>query len=231
MVFVGDPRYASAMTDSTGSDLPEEPSVGDAPSDEREPEEGAPTTVTPKATHAKAADALADVAPAVAATVRGSAETSARVINIEQGGIDVARAERINVTRGGITTVDATTVELRQGGISRVDARDVSVHQGGIALARAERVSTDMGAIALAVTGESKVQRSFVRAMFARDVSVDQGAVWNLAAGRVTFQRQGFAGIVVAGRVDGEVRAILDWRGAIAFGAVAGILIGLLRRR
>ena len=217
VVFAVGPRYASAMTDRTGSESPDEPSLGDGTSDRREPDEAAATTVTPKVPRSNARDA--------------AAETTARVINIEQGGLDVARAERVSVNRGGITTVDATTVELRQGGISRVDARDVSVHQGGIAIARADRVTTDMGAIALAVSGETKLQRSFARAMFARDVTVDQGAVWNLAAGRVTFQRQGFAGIVIAGRVDGEVRAILDWRGAIAMGAVAGILVGLLRRR
>ena len=28
-----------------------------------------------------------------------------------------------------------------------------------------------------------------------------------------------------------EVKALLDWRGALAFGAAAGLVIGLLRRR
>jgi hypothetical protein len=67
--------------------------------------------------------------------------------------------------------------------------------------------------------------------MFARDVTLDQGAVWNLAAGRVTFRRSGFAGIVIARQVDGEVRALLDWRGALAFGAVVGLLVAIVRRR
>ena len=67
--------------------------------------------------------------------------------------------------------------------------------------------------------------------MFARDVTVDQGAVWNLAANRVTFRRTGVAGIVIARHVDGDMRVLLDWRGAIAFGAVVGVVLGILRRR
>jgi N-dimethylarginine dimethylaminohydrolase len=39
-----------------------------------------------------------------------------------------------------------------------------------------------------------------VEEMFAREVTVDQGAVWSLAAGRVTFRRSGFAGVVIARR-------------------------------
>jgi tRNA-dihydrouridine synthase len=62
-------------------------------------------------------------------------------------------------------------------------------------------------------------------------VTVDQGAVWNLAAAKVTFQRTGFAGIVIARKVEGDLKVLLDWRGALAFGAVAGLLVGLLRRR
>jgi len=216
MVFAGDPRYASVMTDRTDSERPDEPPAHRSATGDREPDEAAPTTVT-RATGRPTASAGSEPAP--------------RVINIEQGGVDVARAERVTVNRGGITTVDATTVDLKLGGISRVDARDVSVTQGAVAIARADRVSTQMSAVALAITGESKLDRSFVRSMLARDVTFEQGGVWNLAAARVTFRRPSLAGIVIAARVDGEVRTILDWRGAIAFGAVAGILIGVLRRR
>jgi hypothetical protein len=231
MVFAGDPGYASIMTDRTGNELPDESPPADAGADDARPDETAPTTVTPKSTRSKVGDAPAIERSTAIATPEPVSDATPRVVNIERGGIDVARAERVSVNRGGITTVDATTVDLKMGGISRVEARDVSVMQGGIALARADRVTTQMSAVALAVTGESKIDRSFVRAMFARDVTFEQGGVWNLAAGRVTFKRPSLAGIVIAGRVDGEVRTILDWRGAIAFGAVAGILVGLLRRR
>jgi hypothetical protein len=35
---------------------------------------------------------------------------------------------------------------------------------------------------------------------------------------------------LVARKVAGDVRVLLDWRGALAFGAAAGLVIALLRR-
>jgi hypothetical protein len=37
--------------------------------------------------------------------------------------------------------------------------------------------------------------------------------------------------VVLAGKLDGDVKVLLDWRAALAFGAVAGILAAILRRR
>jgi hypothetical protein len=37
--------------------------------------------------------------------------------------------------------------------------------------------------------------------------------------------------MLIAGRVEGNVRTLLDWRGAIAFGAAFGLVAGLVRRR
>jgi hypothetical protein len=234
-----DARYASDMAEPPSNDSITDRAPTRPPAASADDSEAA--TVTPASSQPRIRAPKPSIAPDSTAAVTGiagapkSPETDPdavrRSVEIQDGGLDVARAEHVSVTRGGITTVDATTVELQQGGITRVDARDVSVRQGGIAIARADRVTTDLGAIGISLSGASKVQRSFVRAMLARDVSVEQGAIWNLAAGRVTFQRQGFAGIVVAGRVDGNVKAVLDWRGALAFGAAFGLLWGILRNR
>jgi hypothetical protein len=172
--------------------------------------------------------------PAVPALTRPAPDEPTeplRDLTIEHGGLDSARAERVSVNHGGITNVEATSVDLRQGGITRVNAKKVEVTQGGVALARADHLSTQMSAVAVAVSGDARLDRSFVRNLFAREVRIEQGGVWNLAAARVTFQRPSLAGIVIAAKVDGEVRPILDWRGAIAVGAVAGLLVGILRRR
>ena len=143
----------------------------------------------------------------------------------------VARPMGVNVTRGGIKHVDATHVDVRQGGISRVEATDVAVSMGGIAIARAERVSAEMSGVGIALAGDARVSQSFVRALFARDVRIDQGAVWNLAAGRVTFERSSIAGVIIAGRVDGNVKPLLDWRGALALAGVVGLVVAIVRRR
>jgi len=152
-------------------------------------------------------------------------------VTITNGGIRTAQATNVSVTQGGITDVEATHVDVRQGGIVRADAKDVAVTMGGIVLARADRVTTEMSGVGLSIAGDASVTQSFVRTMFAREVRVDQGGVWNLAAGKVTFEGRGFAGVVLAGKVDGEVKALLDWRGALAVGGIAVLVLAVLRRR
>ena len=67
--------------------------------------------------------------------------------------------------------------------------------------------------------------------IFARDVAVEQSAIWTVAAGTVTFRRGGLVGVLLARDVRGEVKVLLDWKGALAAGAVIGLLMGILRRR
>ncbi|MFL5675048.1 MAG: hypothetical protein ACJ779_08580 [Chloroflexota bacterium] len=220
------------MTDPTASDDPTESPTAKTP---RSKPTATRTRTAKPGSAGSAQPAVTEPAPDALAT-----ETAHPVVvpppipenvTITNGGLDFAQATNVSVTQGGISRVEATSVDVRQGGIARADARDVTVTMGGIAVARADQVTTEMGGIGLSVAGEARVSQSFVRTMFAKDVQVDQGAVWSLAAGRVTFKRRGFAGVVIAGRVDGDVRTLLDWRGALAVGGVAAVLLAIARRR
>jgi hypothetical protein len=55
--------------------------------------------------------------------------------------------------------------------------------------------------------------------------------VGTMLAGRASFERPSGVLMLVAGRVDGPVKALLDWRSAIAFGAAFGLVWGIVRRR
>ena len=50
-------------------------------------------------------------------------------------------------------------------------------------------------------------------------------------AGRCAVERNAGVLVLVAGRVEGDVKTLLDWRGALALGAAMGVAVGLLRRR
>ena len=67
--------------------------------------------------------------------------------------------------------------------------------------------------------------------MIAQDVRVDQGLVGTALAGRVTFARPSAVFLLIAGRVEGPVKALFDWRGALVFGAAFGLVMGIIRRR
>jgi hypothetical protein len=139
--------------------------------------------------------------------------------------------ERITVQQGGLAQAQAAAIDVHQGGIAIAEATDIAVSQGGIAIARGDRVSVEMGAAGLTIAGEARLSQGIAQTVIARDVSFEQGLLGTVIAEHVTVRQPSFVGIVLANRVDGEVRALLDWRGALAAGAVIGLIVGILRRR
>jgi hypothetical protein len=188
------------------------------------PTPAAPTPAAPGPTDSAA------VAPAAVATLLDS---PARPANVElyQGGADSVAADNVRITQGGASVVNARSVEVRQGGIANAQADDITVSMGGIALARADRMSVEMGGVGIAFAREAHLTQGGARSVIAQDVHVDQGLIGTAIAGKVTFERPSGVFLLLAGRTDGPVKALLDWRGALAFGAAFGLLVGLVRRR
>lgn len=140
-------------------------------------------------------------------------------------------AGRLELRQDSLREAHAEAIDVQQGAIAHAQATDIAVSQGAVGLARGERVSVEMGALGFAVSGQTRVSQGVVGRLLGREVHLEQGAIGSVLADHVTFGRTSGAAIVIARRVDGEIRPLLDWRGALAVGAVAGLLIGLLRRR
>ena len=152
-------------------------------------------------------------------------------VSIYQGGADSVAGDAVTITQGGASIVNATSVEVRQGGIANAHAEDIHVSMGGVALARADRVSVEMGGLGIAFAREAHLTQAGARTVLAQDVRVDQGLIGTAMAGRITFERPSGVFLLLAGRTEGPVKALLDWRGALAFGAAFGVIVGLFRRR
>ncbi len=141
----------------------------------------------------------------------------------------------LRLEHGGVSEVTADNVEVRMGGIGRLDAADVFVQFGGVGAARADTLSVEWGSVGAAAVGELRVTQGIASNVLAREATIDQGLVRSLVAWHVTVARPSAALVVLAAKVDGEVRALLDWRGALAlglgFGLVASIAKALRRPR
>jgi hypothetical protein len=184
----------------------------------------APTKVEPPKSKVTPARVKTSAAAPPPETVRADR------VEISQGGAERVEAASVSVLQGGIGTAIATTVDVRQGGIGQATATDIALSQGGIGFARGGRVSLEMGGIGAAIGDEVRVTQAAANLVAARgDVTVDQSLISTLIGYRVTFRQPSAVLLVVAGRVDGSVRPLLDWRGGLAAGAVAGLVIGLLR--
>jgi len=126
--------------------------------------------------------------------------------------------------------VEADAVEVHQGAIGRVDATDVRVVQGAIGAARADRVSVEMGALGAAMGREVSVTQGGAGSILAQHATVEQSIVRTLVAQEVEFRKPSAVLVLIAQRVSGDVRVLLDWRGALAIGAAFGIVSGLVGR-
>lgn len=151
-------------------------------------------------------------------------------VEIAPGGADRVEASSVSVSQGGIGTAVATSVDVRQGGIGQASATDIALSQGAIGFARGDRVSLEMGAIGAVIGDEVRVTQAISNLVAGRgEVTVDQSLVSTLIGYRVTIRQPSAVLLLIAGRVDGSVRPLLDWRGGLAAGAAAGLVIGLLR--
>ena len=99
----------------------------------------------------------------------------------------------------------------------------MTVDQGAIGAAQAEHVSIDRGALGAAMADRVEVSRGYARSILARQVQLDRAAARIVIAADVRAN-QSAAMFLIARKVDGNIRVLLDWRGALAFGAVAGVL-------
>lgn len=124
----------------------------------------------------------------------------------------------------------AEHVDVRMGAVGRVDSDRLEVIQGAIGGVRAGSVSVKQGAIGGTLAGEVSIRQSFARSILAREARVEQSFVRTIVAAEVRVERATFVGLLLARRVAGDVRVLLDWRGALAFGAAFGLLAGLVGR-
>lgn len=196
-------------------------------SSDADPEAAPAPPVTAKPRRSRASTRTEPVAAAgeTPATAAGS-----RSLELVGQGAERINADSLSLRQGGINVAEARQIDLRQGGITRAQADDIAVTQGGIAMARGERVSVEIGAVGLAVGGEVRLTQAVAGSILAREVRIEQGGARTIVASHATFERASGTVMLIAARVDGDVRTILDWRGALAFGAAFGLVAGLVRR-
>jgi len=123
-----------------------------------------------------------------------------------------------------------TPMTVTQGAVGRAEATTLDVHQGAVGAVRADTVTMEQGALGLGVAGEVTVRQGVARSILAGTAHVEQSFVRTLIAGEVRVEKATGVGILLARKVVGDVKVILDWRGALAFGAAAGLVAGLLGR-
>jgi len=166
--------------------------------------------------------------PILAADAQPS-RVEARTVHITQGGAGEVEAETVTVTRGGIAAASAEDITVSNGGIGRAEADDIAVRIGGIGFAKGERISVELGAVGVALGSDVSITQGYARTVLARNAVIHTGGARTIVAGNVSLEGKSRIFILLARKVEGDVKTILDWRGALALGAGLAVAAGLLR--
>jgi len=119
---------------------------------------------------------------------------------------------------------------VTQGAVGRAEATTLEVHQGAVGSVRADTVTVEQSAVGLAAAGEVHLRQAIARSILTGSARVEQSFVRTLVAGEVRIERATGVGVLIARKVVGDVKVLLDWRGALAFGAAVGVVAGLVGR-
>lgn len=186
-----------------------------------------------------------DAAPAVAASVEQTPTTDAiaePVAGLEAPAAPhppagpLVVADDPNVLPPGTRSIERLEVDqldFARGAIGGVRAGDVAARQAAVGGIAAGHASVEMGTVGGIAAREVTVQQGAVRSVLAQTVHVEQALVRSVVANRVETGPTTAIVIAVARRIDGEAKVLLDWRGALALGAVLGVVYAaarLLRR-
>jgi hypothetical protein len=125
------------------------------------------------------------------------------------------------------TKLDA--VEVMRGAVGSIRAGDVHVRNGVVGGIAGRDASVEMGLVGGIAAREASVSQGVVRTILAQDVRIEQSVVRSVVANQVQVGPTTAIGFVIARRIDGNPRVLLDWRGALALAAVFGALAGILR--
>ncbi len=109
------------------------------------------------------------------------------------------------------------TTVVDQASLANLTAEHAEINQGAIAHAQVQDLAVRQGAVALVESSAHvRLEQSAVGAVVGDEVEIGAGSV---------------AFVVVAREVHGDVRPVVDWRGALAFGVALGLVRLLLGGR
>jgi hypothetical protein len=173
---------------------------------------------------------MTDEEPTTTKRPRSRPKAAAPVPERPSGDVEVIEppARRPAVTGDG-ASLAADSVDVHMGAVGRVEAGEVSVTQGAVGAARTQQLTVDRGAVGAVLADRAELSRGYTRSILARQVQMDRAAARIVIAADVRAEQTAVM-FLVARRVSGDIRVLFDWRGALAFGAAAGLLLGIFSR-
>lgn len=134
----------------------------------------------------------------------------------------------------GAGTTEARGLDARAGpgAAGSLDADRIDFMLGAVGMARGRDVRIGQAAVGLAVGDEIELRQSTVRLALAREsVRLETAAVATVIGNHVDVGPRAAVAVLIARHVEGDIRPLLDWRGAAVFGFVFALVGAMVGRR
>lgn len=143
--------------------------------------------------------------------------------------LDIVEADILKIRQSTIRAVEGIHVELQQSAVLTIDAERTEVTQGASLLMKGKNLSLNQS-VGMVCSGENtNLNLSFCPVTISKgETNVNKSAVGFMASKDILANNS--ASLFMIGRnITGEVNTIIDWKSALAIGAVLGGIFGIFK--
>jgi len=142
--------------------------------------------------------------------------------------LDFIEAEFVTIKQSSVRAVEGGHVEVNQVGALSIDGERIEATQGAAAIIHGSEVNLNQSISLLTIGSTTSVNSSFSPALLCKEnAAVERSAVGVVAAREIKVENASSL-LMIANRVEGLVTTLLDWKSAMALGAVIGGALGFL---
>jgi hypothetical protein len=145
---------------------------------------------------------------------------------IQSQDLEFAEGEFVNIKQCTIRAVEGGHIELQQVGALSIDGEKVDITQGASVVMRSNDMFLNQSVCAISAANNVSINYSFTPLSLSREeTNANRSAIGIMAAKEINSENT-TSFLVLSGKVNGNITTVLDWRSAIALGAVFGGIWG-----
>ena len=154
--------------------------------------------------------------------------SNADVKELEGEDLDLIEAEFVTVKQSTVRAIEGGHIEMQQVGALSIDGERIEIAQSASALIHANEMGLNQSMSVITTARNIALNYSFAPLSLSREKTNLNRCVTGIVSARNLNAEKTSSLLMIASRIEGEVTTVLDWRSALALGAIAGGVIGLI---
>lgn len=148
---------------------------------------------------------------------------------IEKSELNLIEGEFVNIKQSTVRSVEGGHVELQQVGALSIDGEKIEITQGATVFLKGDDISVNQSINAISAAENLSINFSLTPISISREQTNVSGSAVGLMASKNINSENTTALLVLSNKIEGNVTTLLDYKSAIALGAVIGGIWGFLK--